>query len=107
MKKNYRYLPKEEFRKRLLFLKKELDLVLNHSLSCPQTQLMPALYGVFSYMWCKRQEDLYKKVYSLTEKECIDKMFDMMGLAPVPDGAKLLPLDCELVSNGDDTEIPF
>lgn len=107
MDKNYHYLPKEEFKRRLLFLRKNLDVVLNSPLTYPSCELLPALFSVYSYMWGKRQEDLFKKVYSLSREDS-NKLFENMDLSPVPDGAKLFPSVCEIVSVGDDyDDIPF
>ncbi len=50
---------KSEYRKRLLRLRNAIDEAI--VLDTTDRALLPALYSVFSYMWCKSSEDLMRK----------------------------------------------
>ena len=92
MKKNYGFVPKAEFSRRLNFLQSRIIYVLGKPLSSPKSELMPALYGVYSYMWCKRQEDLYNKiVLSEVDKEFSDFLDKFKNIHPLPKDSVLLP----------------
>lgn len=92
MKKNYGFIPKAEFARRLNFLQSRIIDVLAKPLFSPKSELMPALYGVYSYMWCKRQEDLYNKiVLSDVDKEVSDFLDNFKDLHPISKDSVLFP----------------
>lgn len=107
MKKKNLYVPKEDFRKRLLILRSEIDRVLTEPLTSPDSSLPCAMHLVFNYMWCKRQSDLYK-VYYPDMKVIYEKLLRSQGLFPVPDEARLLPTVVDDVNGSDEVvDIPF
>ena len=92
MKKNYGFVPKAVFSRRLNFLHSRIVNVLGKPLSSPHSELMPALYGVYSYIWCKRQEDLYNKiVLSEVDKQVSDFLDKFENVQPLPKDSVLLP----------------
>lgn len=82
--------PKAEFYRRLVHLRKTIDDVLEFRIS--SGNLFPALFSVFSFMWCKSSSDLFKSV----SDDTVDRYREFWSM----------PSSEERIVN-DDEELPF
>lgn len=82
--------PKAEFYRRLVHLRKTIDDVLEFRIS--PGNLFPALFSVFSFMWCKCPSDMFKSV----SKDTVDRYCEFWSM-----------LSSEERIVNDDGELPF